>query len=45
MTQTPQDPDTVEPDVVPSSDPDGTPNPIAPGEDPGFVPETEPLEP
>jgi hypothetical protein len=37
MTTTPQDPDTIEPDVVPSTDPD----PIAPGEDPG-IPDTEP---
>ena len=38
MTTTPQDPDTIEPDVVPSIDPD----PIStPGEDPG-PPETEP---
>ncbi|WP_395696183.1 hypothetical protein [Nocardioides sp.] len=43
MTTTPQDPDTVEPEVVPSSDPDGTPNPISPGEDPGVAPDTLPL--
>lgn len=40
MTTTPQDPDTIEPDVVPSTDPDGIPAP-QPGEDPG-VPDTEP---
>jgi hypothetical protein len=38
MTTTPQDPDTVEPDVVPSLDPD----PIStPGENPD-LPDTEP---
>jgi hypothetical protein len=38
MTTTPQDPDTIEPDVVPSSDPD----PIStPGENPD-LPDTEP---
>ncbi len=41
MTTTPQDPDTVQPDVVPSGDPAPIPTP-QPGEDPG-VPDTEPL--
>jgi hypothetical protein len=42
MTTTPQDPDTVEPDVVPTTDPAGIPTPDPmPGEDPG-TPDTEP---
>jgi hypothetical protein len=39
MTTTPQDPDTVEPDVVPSTEP-VIPTP-QPGEDPG-TPEPQP---
>jgi hypothetical protein len=42
MTTTPEDPDTAQPDVVPSSDPNGIPTPASPGEDPGTVLDTEP---
>lgn len=40
MTTTPQDPDTIQPDVVPASDPDPISTP-GPGENPD-LPDTEP---